>query len=347
MTESKSVASPAAVQNSTLDYKPVVWGILSTAKINSSILGGARASSRVNIAAVASREASRARTYAQEHEIERSYGSYDELLGDSDIEAIYISVPHALHVEWTVRALEAGKHVLCEKAFTTTPPEAERAFDVAERNELVLMEGLMWRHSPQTKRMKELVEDGSIGKLQVVRTALNFDVLGFTGPSAIQFNAELGGGSLGDMACYCVSAMRLLAGEPERVYVEQVTGETGVDVQLSGTLRFKDDVVGQLDTSLVTPYRMEVEVIGSKGSLFIGDPWFCHEAGIQLRRPDGTERIEVEAPDVYRLELENMSDAIRGVAEPLLGRTDALGQARALEALRRSAATGQPVTLGA
>jgi D-xylose 1-dehydrogenase (NADP+, D-xylono-1,5-lactone-forming) len=320
----------------------VRWGFLSTARINRLVLAGARESDRVDVVAVASRDRARAEGYARENGIERAYASYEALLADPDVEAVYISLPNSLHVEWSIRALRAGKHVLCEKPLSRRPAEVEEAFDVAEQAGLVLMEAFMYRHNPQTARLKELVDSGAIGTLQLVRAAFSFPV---QGSGNVRLLSDLDGGSLMDVGCYCVSGARLLAGEPKRVYAEQVVGETGVDVLLSGTMRFAGGVISQFDSGLHLPHRDELEAIGDEGSIFLDDPWHCRAPVLRLRREGGDEEVAVGAAGSYRLELENVSDAIRGDAAPLLGREDAVGQARAIEALYRSAEEGRQVTL--
>jgi D-xylose 1-dehydrogenase (NADP+, D-xylono-1,5-lactone-forming) len=318
------------------------WGIISTAHINRLVLAGARESDRVDVVAVASRDRERAEAYARENQIERAHGSYESLLADPDVEAVYISLPNSLHVEWSVRALEAGKHVLCEKPLDRRPAEVERAFDAAERAGRLLTEAFMYRHSPQTARLTELVDGGAIGTLRVVRSSFSF---GLGDPGNVRLAADLDGGALMDVGCYCVSGSRLLAGEPLQVYGEQVTGPSGVDVLFAGMLRFPDDVVAHFDCGFVLPDRDELEVVGSEGSLFLDDPWHAREPVIELRREGAVEEIALEPANSYRLELENLSDAIAGRAEPLLGRADAVGQARAIEALYRSADAGTPVAL--
>jgi xylose dehydrogenase (NAD/NADP) len=310
------------------------FGIISTARINRLVIAGARKSDRVEVAAVASRDQTRAEAYAREQGIERAYGSYEALLADPELDAVYISLPNSMHVEWSIRALESGKHVLCEKPLTRRVAEAEQAFDVAERTGRLLMEAFMYRHNPQTARLSALVADGAIGALQLVRAAFSFTV---DNPSNIRVIADLDGGALMDVGCYCVSASRLLAGQPDDVYGTQVVGDGGVDVRFAATMRFADDVIGQFDCGLDLPTRDELEVIGSEGSLFLDDPFHCRKPVIEVRRGGETERIELEPADSYQLELENMDDAIRGEAELLLGRADAVGQARAIEQLYRSA----------
>ena len=324
------------------------WGLLSTARINRLVLAGARASDRVDVIAVTSRDAARAEAYARSHGIARAYGDYDALLADPDVEAVYVSLPNSLHVEWTLRALDAGKHVLCEKPFSRRAADVEQAFDVADRAGLVLSEGFMWRHHPQTQRLSALVADGAVGRLRIVRAAFSFQLAAVHGVDDTRFRPEQDGGALMDVGCYCVNACRLLAGEPERVFAEQVVGETGVDVSFTASLRFPGGVLAHFDCGFVVPYRDELEVVGDRASLFVDDPWHIHSPTIELRRepePETVEveRIPVEAASSYRLELENVSDAIRGESPLLLGRDDAVGQARVIEALYQSADTGLPV----
>jgi predicted dehydrogenase len=320
---------------------PVRLGILSTARINRLVIPPAQESPKVELVAVASRDQARAEAYAREWRIERAYGSYEALLEDAAVEAVYISLPNSLHVPWSIRALEAGKHVLCEKPLTRSAADAEEAFDAAERAGRMLMEAFMWRHAPQTRRLTELVAAGAIGRLRLVRAAFSFFL---DNPENVRLRPDVEGGALMDVGCYCVSGARLLAGEPERVSAEQTLGPTGVDVTFAGTLRFPGDVVAQIDCGLVLPERDELEAIGEDGSLFLDDPWHARRPVIELRRDGAVERIEVERADSYRLELENLSDAIRGRGELLLGREDAVGNARVIEALYRSAEQGATET---
>ena len=312
----------------------VKWGILSTADINRKVIPGAHASGKVDLVAVASREQARAEAYAKKWGIERAYGSYEALLGDADVEAVYISLPNTMHSEWSIRALEAGKHVLCEKPFSRNVTEVEQAFDAAEREGRLLTEALMYRHHPQTKRLKELVDEGAIGDLRLVRSAFSYSLYD---AENIRLRTDVDGGSLMDVGCYCVSGSRLLAGEPESVHGAQLVGPTGTDWVFAGSMRFPADVFALFDCGTSLPERDELEAIGTEGALFLDDPWHCAVPVIELRRDGELERIELEPADPYRLELENLSDAIRGEAGLLLGREDAVAQARALEALTRSA----------
>ncbi|MBV8563171.1 MAG: Gfo/Idh/MocA family oxidoreductase [Actinobacteria bacterium] len=321
---------------------PVRWGILSTADINRKVIPPARESAKVELVAVASRDQARADAYAREWGIPRAHGSYEALLADPEIEAVYIPLPNTMHAEWSIRALDAGKHVLCEKPFTRHPDEVDAAWDAAERNGRFLSEAFMYRHHPQAKRLVELVREGAIGELRLVRSAFSY---GLYDADNIRLRTDVEGGALMDVGCYNVSGSRLLAGEPERVWGEAWYGPSGTDWVFTGTMRFPGDVIATFDCSTAEANRDELEAIGSDGSLFLDDPWHCNNPVIELRRDGGVERIEVERANPYRLELENLSDAIRGEGELLLGREDALGQARALEALHESATSGRPVSL--
>jgi predicted dehydrogenase len=318
------------------------WGILSTANINRLVLAGAAASAQAEIAAVASRDLLRAAAYARDQGIPRAYGSYEELLADPSLEAIYNSLPNSLHVEWAMRAVQAGKHVLCEKPLSRHPEQVDELFDAAERAGRLCMEAFMWRHNPQTKRLAALVADGAIGQLRFVRAAFSFPL---TDPADVRLRSDLDGGALMDVGCYCVSACRLLAGEPVRVSAQQVVAPSGVDVRFTGSLAFDGPVLASFDCAMDLPDRSELEAIGSEGTIRVQDPWHCRQPGLRLERGSGVEVIEVVREDSYRLELENLGAAIRGEATPLLGRADAVGQARTIEALYRAAATGAIVFL--
>jgi len=317
------------------------FGILSTARINRLVLAGARESDRVEVAAVASRDLARAEDYAREWGIERAYGSYEELLADPDLGAVYNPLPNSMHIDWSIRALEAGKHVLCEKPLSRRPDDVERAFDVAERTGRLLTEAFMYRHNPQTARLKELVDGGAIGELRVVRAAFSFTI---DEKSNIRLAADLDGGALMDVGCYCVSGSRLLAGEPESVSGTSAT-EAGVDTVFAGAMTFPGDVIAHFDCGFTLPMRDELEAVGSEGSIFLDDPWHCRSPVIEVRRAGSVELIELEPVDSYRLELENLGDAIRGDGELLLGRNESVHQARAIDALYRSADTGSAVEL--
>ena len=317
------------------------WGILSTARIAERIVEGARLSETAQIVAVGSRDRTRAQAYASEHGIERVHGSYEDLLADPEVDAIYIPLPNSLHVPWSVKALEAGKHVLCEKPLTRDPAQVDVAFDAADRAGRVLMEAFMWRFHPQTDELVRLVSSGAIGDVRVVRTAFGF---GGIHPDNVRLQSSLEGGALMDVGCYCVSALRLLCGEPERVSGEQVLGgDGGVDIRFAGTLRFAGDIVGTFDCGMDVHRRHSIEVVGSEGTILVPSPWQTPLGSEILVTREDTERIVPESVDPYARELDEVAAAVAEGRPARLGREESLGQARTIAALYRAAADGVAV----
>jgi predicted dehydrogenase len=301
-------------------------GLLSTADINGAVLGARSDDAPFEVVAVGSRDAGRAEAYARANGISRAHGSYEGLLADDGIDAVYIALPNALHHEWTLRALAAGKHVLCEKPYTRYPEQVDEAHDAADASGLVLEEAYMWRHSAQTSLLRDLLPQ--IGRVEALRSAF-FGIL----PRAddVRFVPELGGGALLDLGCYCISAARLVAGEPDRVYGESVAGRGGVDELFAGTLRF-GDVVATFQCGF-TSRANQIEVYGSDGVLLVPEA-FVNPPGIVV--VNGEEH-RVEAGNQYRAELDDFCAAVRGEQAPLNGRAEMLGQASALAALLEAA----------
>src|SRR5947209_19062763 len=229
---------------------------MSTANINRKVIPGAHASPKVDLVGVASRDQARAEEYAKAWEIERAYGTYEALLADPDIEAVYISLPNNMHCEWSIKSLESGKHVLCEKPMSRSVAEVEAAFDAADRTGLLLSEAFMYRHNPQTKRAKQLVADGAIGELRLIRSAFSYSLYD---EDNIRLRTDVEGGALMDVGCYNVSGSRLFGGEPEKVYGEAWFGPSGTDWVFGGTLRFPGDVVALFHCGPGMPERGEPE----------------------------------------------------------------------------------------
>jgi predicted dehydrogenase len=331
--------------------REVRWGVLSTARIGSLVVRASRRSRLARFVAVASRSDAAARRFADEHDLDESYGSYEQLLGSDSVDAVYVSLPNTLHTEWTIKALEAGKHVLCEKPFALRPEDAASAFDIAERTGLVCVEGLMYRHHPQTMLVQRLIEEEAIGALKHVRAALTVRIE----KNDIRRDRALGGGALTDLGCYCASAARLFAGNPDRVFAEAVREGTGIDMQLAATMRHPREVITQFDIGFDLPRRDELELIGTEGAIVVSDPWLCRGETVELRRdersksrpvdPEGRFALAHDGYDVYRIELDTVSEAIAGGAELPFGRTDAIDQARLLEALSDSSQRMQPVPM--
>lgn len=311
-------------------------GLLSTANINRHLLEARRGpDDPFAFVAVASRDRARAEAYARERAIPRAHGSYEALLADPEVDAVYVALPNALHFEWTMRALAAGKHVLCEKPFSRDPERVEEAFAAARAAGLVLMEAYMWRHNPLTRLLVERLPE--LGGVTAIRATFSFLL---TDPGNVRLRKELGGGALLDVGVYCISGARLLAGrEPDRVHGEAVIGPTGVDEQFTGVLRF-----GEVTAEFTCGFRGEhrwLEAIGRDGSAVVTEPWHSREGLLRVR---GREH-RIEPVSSYRLELENLAAAVRGEAEQLVTREESLAQARVLDALLRSAESGRPVAL--
>jgi predicted dehydrogenase len=304
------------------------------------VLAGAAAHARSGaFVAVASRDAGRADAFAGRHGL-RPFGSYEALLESDAVDAIYVALPNGLHMEWATRALEAGKHVLCEKPLSPRPDEVAAAFAAAERHGRVLAEAFMWRLHPSTRLAQRLVREGAIGALRRVEATLSFTLAG----RDVRLERSLDGGALLDLGCYCVAATRLFAGEPDRVYAEHVTAGEEVDVQMAGTLRC-GDVLAQFDCGFNLPRRDRLELVGSEGELRLPDPWVCRQPELTLNG----EPVAVPGGDIegYGHEIETVSQVVRG-GEPLpFGRDDGVAQSRALAALLHSAETAAPVELSA
>lgn len=316
--------------------EPVRWGILGTGGITAKLLQGARRSAAVDVVAAGSRTPGTAKAYAARHGIPTAHGSYEALLADPRVEAVYIAVPNALHHPWTMRALAAGKHVLCEKPYSSDPAEVAAAFDAADAAGLVLSEAFMWRHHPQVARLRSMLPE--LGDIQTIRATFSFVL---DDAANIRLSQELDGGSLMDVGCYCVSGARLVAGEePELAFGVSEPGDTGVDVRFTGILQFPGGIVAEFTSGFTADHR-GLEVIGRAGSVRLTDPWQSNPATI-LR--DGIE-TPLDDADPYQLELEDVGRAIREKRPPLLGRSDALGQARTIAALRESARTGRAVSV--
>ena len=305
------------------------WGLLSTARINNAILGGMQHSERGEVVAVGSRDLARAQAFAAAKGLARAYGSYEELLADPDIQIIYNPLPNELHTEWTIKALQAGKHVLCEKPFALSLADVDAMFAAARASGHVLAEAFMYRHHPKIIKLKELVEDGSIGQPILLRSSHSFRLERETD---IRWDPALGGGSLWDVGCYPVSLALYLFGAPERVQAWQKPAPSGVDGTLTATLYHSGERVTKLDSSFQVPFRSQAEVVGTEGVVTVMRPFqpSTPEASLTLRRGDREETIELANPPVYWLEIEDMHDAILTGAAPRVTPAETRGHVETL-----------------
>jgi predicted dehydrogenase len=316
--------------------RPLRWGILGAARINELVVPACRASDELAFVAVASRDADRARAHADLLGIPGSYGSYEQLLACEAVDAVYVPLPNALHVEWTTRALEAGKHVLCEKPFTSSPEAATAAFELAERRGLVLAEAFMYRFHPQTQLVRELVRGGRIGELAVMHAEHSFLVEDVA--TDFRTAQAMEGGALMDLGCYCVSTARMLAGEPERVSATALSPDGAADMRFVAALAFPGDVVATFDCALDLPLRAGLEIVGTRGSIVLDDPWHCRTGSISVRDEAGkAEQLPVPPIDRYRAQFEAFSRAVTSGVKLEFGQADAVAQAAAMQRLRDAA----------
>ena len=325
--------------------KPLGWGILGTARINRMLIPPLRVSPDNRLVAVASRDLARGEAYAREWEIGRVHGSYEALLGDPEIDAVYIPLPNHLHAEWTIKAARAGKHVLCEKPLALTVADVDAMVAACREAKVVLAEGFMYRHHPQTLKVKQLLDEGAIGTLRYLRGAFTFEL---ARPNDVRLKPEWGGGCLWDVGCYPVSFARLLVGqEPLEVFGSQVLGPTGIDETFAGQAVFPGDVLFQFDAGFRAPSRAEMELSGTKGSLRIHHPWRPEQDHpLLLSREGSTEEIHVPGEDRFLLEIEDLCAAVRSGRPPRMSLADSRANVAALVAFQRSAKEGRPVRLG-
>lgn len=320
------------------------WGLLSTARINRALIPPLQVSKRNHLLAVGSRSQATADAYAKEMKISCAYGSYEALLADPEIDVIYNPLPNHLHAEWTIKAVEAGKHVLCEKPLALSVDEVDAVKAAAHKHGRVVAEAFMYRHHPQTLKVQELVRSGSLGTLKLIRGSFSF-LLAREGD--VRLNPEWGGGSIWDVGCYPISYARTVVGEePLEVFGWQATGPTGIDETFVGQMRFKEDVVAQFDSSFVIPFHAFMEVIGSEGTLNIPHP-FKPEVNekVYLIRGEKIETIKVKGQELYIGEVEDMADAILLGKEPRVSLDDSRANVAVISALLESARSGSPVRL--
>ena len=314
------------------------WGMISTATIGSEIVPAFQSSAGNELLSVASRDPDRARSYAQEHAIPRWHEGYEAMLGDDELDAVYIALPNALHGEWIRAALEAGKHVLCEKPLTPTSAEAAQLFDLAESRGLVLAEAFMYRHHPKTLRVRELLNEGAIGDLRTIRCSFSFQVA--DPRSDIRYSAELAGGALRDVGCYCVSYSTFAAdAEPEEAQGYAISAAADVDEQFYGTLVFPEGRVAQFDCALNVQLNLGVTLIGSAGVIEVPMPWYAHLAplSVYLHRNGQSTEIKTSGANAYALEIEDVAATVRGERKQLVAPDETLRNLRVIERLRESA----------
>jgi len=315
------------------------WGILGPGRIAPRLVRAVSGSARATLVAVASRDATRAASFATEHGIPTSYGSYDALLASSDVDVVYIALPNHLHAEWTIRALEAGKHVLCEKPLALTLGDVDAIAGTAERAGRLAAEGFMYLHHPQILRAVELARGGALGRLELVNGTFSFFL---SHPDDPRADPAMGGGSLWDVGCYPVSLARRIAGEePDRVQALARFDERGIDRTFLGQLHFPGGLLAQFDSGFAAPDRERVEIVGSDATLVLTAPFLPEPFGpppsLVMWRGREATRIEVDSLDQYRAEVDDLTGAILDGTPPRVDLVFSRGTIAALVDLDRAA----------
>jgi D-xylose 1-dehydrogenase (NADP+, D-xylono-1,5-lactone-forming) len=329
----------------------VRWGLVSTANINRRLIPAIRQSARGEMVAVASRSQASADSYAADWGIPRAFGSYEAMLDSDVIDAVYISLPNHLHAEWTIKALQAGKHVLCEKPFALSLDEVDEMIATAESTGCVLAEAFMYRHHPQTKLVGEWVKNGRLGDVTLIRATFNFDISG--DPDNVRLVPEYGGGCLWDVGVYPISLAQFLLGRlPDWVAGSQWLGHNGVDEVFSGHLHYANEHGGcaaQISASFRTPWHTFAEVLGTNGRLEMNRPFVGLDDGQRRLTfyPRQGEPQEIPVPEkaLYLGEVEDMHDAILNGAKPYISLAETRNHVKTVLALYEAAASRQIVAL--
>lgn len=319
------------------------WGVLGVANIaRRAVIPAIQRSRNGRLVAIASRAPSRAEAAARELGIPRAHGSYEALLGDPDVQAVYIPLPNSLHRAWTVRCAEAGKHVLCEKPLALSPGECEEMIAACRQHRVTLMEAFMYRFHPRTERVARLAREGALGEIRLLRAAFTFQV---REPRAnIRLRPDLGGGALYDVGCYTVNVSRMILGEPVEVFACGRIGEYGVDEQVGAMLRFDNGRFALVDCALTLPRREEYEVVGTEGHLRVPNAFLPGTADAEIHITRGSERSTHTVPgsEQYQRMVEHFGDAVASGSPPSFPPDDAVRNVQVIGALLRSLRSGGP-----
>jgi xylose dehydrogenase (NAD/NADP) len=332
---------------------PLRIGVLGAANIARAFTAGCAVSPDVEVAVVASRDLAKAKSFAEEVKIPRALGSYEALLADKDIEAVYIPLPNSMHAEWAIRAAEAGKHVLCEKPLALDAKEARAMFEAADKHNVILREAYPYMAQPQTAQLRAWLKEEAIGRLRLIRST--FGIL-FTDPANIRLSPTLGGGALYDAGSYAVSLIRLVAGtRPVRVQAVAQNDANGVDLTTIANLEFADGLLAHASCSFATAYHRHASIAGDKGVIetnYLNHPPAGGPAVLQIRRgvPMTIPFEPAQVPDGngFRLEAESFARLVRGEKDAWSGATaqESIDIALTLDAISESARSGGWVKVG-
>ncbi|MGD9172628.1 MAG: Gfo/Idh/MocA family oxidoreductase [Desulfobacterales bacterium] len=330
------------------------WGIMGNATIaRKCVIPAICKSGNGKLVALATRSPAQAEQVVAENRIEHIYDSYEALLVDPRVELVYIPLPNHLHHPWTIKALKAGKHVLCEKPLACNAREAREMAAVAKDAGRLLMEAFMYRFHPRSRRIKQLIAEGAIGAPRLVRSAFCFRMADseWSDPPNVRLNPEMGGGALLDVGCYSVSVARwFLGAEPSQVQAQAEYDPGGVDVHMVGSLSFAANGLASFEASFITALQQTYAIAGSNGVIELPHnafvPWE-NEAIFYVRGRDQEtgQTHSVPGADEYQLMVEHFADAVMGRTELRFPITDSIGNMRVLDALAQAARTGQMVKL--
>jgi predicted dehydrogenase len=321
------------------------WGILGVAGINRRLRPSFAKARNAELRAIASRSLDRAQRAAQEADIPVAVGSYEELLRDPNIDAVYIPLPNTLHDQWTRRAAENGKHVLCEKPLTPTAAEAQALVDFCHGKGICLMDGFMWPHHPRTARLRQFLDGGGIGAVRRVSGVFSFRLP--MDPTNIRLKPDMAGGSLLDVGCYPVYGIRwALGAEPVRVFA-QARRQFDVDVELTGQLTFGDGRLASFDCGFTLPLRSWLEISGADGVVLVPEMWVPGPRATYIILRDGRapEQVEFDGDDQIQHMIENFGRAVLEQRPVQPAPIEAVKTLRVLDALARSAREGREVAL--
>ncbi len=323
------------------------WGILGTANIaKRALVPGIKDADNSELFAVASRSEGKARQFAEEFDLPNYYSSYKDLLRDKEIDFVYIPLPNHLHHKWTINALKKGKNVLCEKPLGTSSGEVEEMFEVAEKENLTLMEGFMYRFHPQTRKVKELLEKGEIGEPHFFRGAFSFPLITEDRGDDIRWKEEMGGGSLMDLGTYSVNTVRYLFGEePSRVFGRNFTHpDHTAEAETQAILEFPSGKTAIIDSSFLLTDRANYEVTSKNGRIQAVDtyaPGKGKRLKIGIDKGNMKETEILEGVNEYSLEVEHLVDSAREKKTPFVSPEDSINNAKVLDAIRSSAEKGE------
>ncbi len=326
------------------------WGILSTARINRRLIPPMKQATRSEVVAVASRSAAKAHDFAQKWDISQTFDSYEAMLTSPDINVVYIPLPNSMHYEWTLKAAEAGKHILCEKPIALTTAQIDEMITAAEANGVILQEQFQYHRHPQLLKLKRVINEGLIGEVTLLRTSFTVPLKADT--VNIRFRKAMGGGSLWDVGSYTTSfLLSVTDADPIAVTGWQKNNEDGADTIFAGQIHFDKGIIAQFDCGFHIPFRVGTEVVGTNGVLQVDNPWQPdvdgRTSGLRhIAKDDSVTLIATEVIDPYLCSIQAMEAAVLDGTPSVFSLAQSRQNVVVIEALYQAAETGQVVAVG-